>query len=332
MDFLYQCDEGYAAFTGVSMYSLLENNKGIDRIRVFIVDDGISEDNLGRLSRCAEAYQREIVFITGKTLADVPDVQEMQSYRGSRKNKRSFLKVLAFSELPEDVEKVLYLDSDTLVMGSLKEIEAVNIEGYILAMVLDSLVDKNKKFINFERSDPYYNSGVIYVNVKRWKNEDCRSRVVEHGKNHSYGTVDQDILNIAFKDEILTLQPKYNFQPHHLAYSERDYFAVITHKGGKYYSSEEIRESRNDIKIMHFFRYLGEQPWHLDNVHPCNDYFDDYLAGSLWRDYKKQRSQRSILFKIERTLYIILPARAFLRLFMIFFTMKLKRDNKSCQR
>ena len=114
MDFLYQCDDKYAPFTGVSIYSLLENNSGLDRIRIFIIDDSISEENRNRLEKCVESFHRELLFIDGSSLMNEADAREMQEYKGTRKNTHSFLKMLAFSELPDDVEKVLYLDSDPI--------------------------------------------------------------------------------------------------------------------------------------------------------------------------------------------------------------------------
>ncbi len=325
MDFLYQCDDKYAPFTGVSIYSLLENNTGLDRIRIFVIDDSISEENRNRLKKCVESFHRELVFIDGSSLMNEADAKEMQEYKGTRKNTHSFLKMLAFSELPDDVDRVLYLDSDTLVLGSLEPLYNVILDGFIIGMVLDSLVDEKKMLIGFDRSDPYYNSGVIYVNVREWKAGKCRKRITEHSKDHTYGTVDQDLLNVVFKGEIYTLTAQYNFQPHHIAYNDKDYFSVITHKEGCYYSPNEIRDARNDIRIMHFFRYLGEQPWHKGNLHPCNDYFDEYLRKSPWSDYEKKDAGKGI-FVIEKGLYRIMPRRLFLRMFMALFTLKLKKD------
>ncbi len=329
MDFLYQCDDRYAPYTGVSIYSLLENNKDLERIRIFLIDDSISEHNLERMKKCIESYHRELILIDAVALMNSQDAKRLNDYKGSRKNTHSFLKMLAIDGLPDDVEHVLYLDSDTLVLGSLGSLVSTDIGDCHIAMVLDSLVDEKKALIGFARSDPYYNSGVIYVDVRRWKDRNCRQRLVNHSEKNTYGTVDQDILNVEFKGEIYTLPAQYNFQPHHLAYKEKDYFAVFTHKGGKYYTADEIAYARQHISIMHFFRYLGEQPWHKGNLHPCTEYFDRYMKMSPWSDLAKKESGKGIVFKAEKVLYMILPQRMFLRLFMLFFTVKLKKDIKA---
>ena len=324
MDILYQCDDNYAPFTGVSLYSLLENNKDLDTIRIFVINDSISPRNQELMRNCVTSYGRILIFIDAKEITDATGSNIIRSYKGTRKNTNSFLKILAIDLLPDDVEKILYLDSDTLVLNSLSKLEKINLNGHLMAMVMDSLVDKSKQLIGFARSDPYYNSGVIYIDVDLWKKQQCGARAIQHAMTHSYGTVDQDLLNVEFKDTVLTLPPKFNFQPHHLHYRDKDYFAVISHKNGNYYSPTEISTSRDSICIMHFFRYLGTQPWHANNLHPCSPMFDRYLDLSPWRDYKKESISPGTMFNIEIALYKILPDRVFLRLFMVFFLIKLK--------
>ena len=41
MNVLFQCDDRYAAVTGVSLTSLLENNRGWEEINIYLIDDRI---------------------------------------------------------------------------------------------------------------------------------------------------------------------------------------------------------------------------------------------------------------------------------------------------
>lgn len=136
------------------------------------------------MQQCVEAYHREIKFISAKELMKSPDAAKMQEYKGTRKNKHFFLKLLVFDRLPEDVDRILYLDSDTLVLGSLGPLEELDMQGNLLAMVMDSLTDKHKALVGFKRLDRYFNSGVIYVDVKAWKSDNCRERVIRHALTH----------------------------------------------------------------------------------------------------------------------------------------------------
>lgn len=326
---LYQSDNNYAPYMGVSILSLLENNTELEQIVIHIIDDHISEENKRKISQEIAEANREVRFIDAEQILKQEVLTDCFAYGGSRKNKHSFLKLLLDEFIPENVERLVYIDCDTLVMGSISELLSIDMGKNVIGMSLDSLVDWQKELIGLSREDDYYNSGVILVDMKNWKSRGCQKRILEHAQTHSYGTVDQDLLNVEFRGEILRLPQKYNFQPHHLAYSNKAYFKCFHHPQNAYYTAAEIDEARNNIAIMHFFRYIGEQPWHKDNVHPCNSYFDAYLRKSLWKDYEKKKAKKGTIFVIEKILYKILPSVLFLRLFNFFFTIKLNLDKKN---
>ena len=48
LNVLYGCDENYAPYTGVSMTSLLENNKHLDVIRIYVAAQGFSQHDRRR--------------------------------------------------------------------------------------------------------------------------------------------------------------------------------------------------------------------------------------------------------------------------------------------
>ena len=71
LNILYACDNNYAPYTGISMYSLFENNRDIPHICVYLVEDNVNEENKARWQGLAEAYGRELVLI------DATNIDEM---------------------------------------------------------------------------------------------------------------------------------------------------------------------------------------------------------------------------------------------------------------
>ena len=53
------------------------------------------------------------------------------------------------------------------------------------------------------------------------------------------------------------------------------------------------------------------RPWEKYSTHPQTQLFDEYLYESLWKDYKKIEPKRSVIFKIQKTLYNILPRKIY---------------------
>ena len=233
---------------------------------------------------------------------------------------------------PEEVKRVLYLDADTIVVSDISDIYDSDMKGHALAMVYDSLGESHKNEIGLTDDDGYYNSGVILFDVDKWRDKGYTARIVDHVKNvrAHYPSPDQDLINVVCRGDILTLPPSLNFQPVHRAYSIKDYFRNYAHT--RYYSEEELTEASGAPKIIHFFRFVGEFPWNRGNVHPFNDIFDEYLRGSLWKDYVKEPADNGFALKCEKVLYKILPRSLFLDVFRIGHRMFYSRSNKMSEK
>ena len=68
LNILYATDENYAMYTGISLYSLLENNTNIEHIKIHILDNGILNDSRLKLNILAETFNREIKYWDAKKL------------------------------------------------------------------------------------------------------------------------------------------------------------------------------------------------------------------------------------------------------------------------
>lgn len=327
MNILYQSDDNYAVYMGVSICSLLENNKAAENIHINIIDDGITEENKTKIKNMVEGYKREVSFVSGETVLKNKEITDVFSYVGMRKNSHSYLKMFFSMLLPDVTGRLIYIDCDTAVEGDISGLEHFKMCDKTIGMVMDSLVIDSKKSVGLNKEDRYYNSGVILIDVDKWRERDCSKRIMEHIKNvRTYGTVDQDVLNMELKNEIVTLPIKYNLQPIHLIYPYKLYSKVYKHCE-KYYGQNEIENAVKQPAIVHYLRYIGESPWNADNVHPGTVYFDKYLAISPWADYTKKRAKRGTIFKIEKILYRVLPQSIFIRIFYIVHERMIIKSN-----
>ncbi|HIB67266.1 MAG TPA: hypothetical protein EYO33_19715 [Phycisphaerales bacterium] len=123
--------------------------------------------------------------------------------------------------LPIDVERVLYLDYDLLVLQDVSPLWEVNIEGYLGAMVEEPdpirAQDDLEKFaeglgMEFDRNLTYFNTGVIMVNVARWRASDMGAVLDEKFAAHRPHNClfDQGEINLLFGNEFLPLPAEYN--------------------------------------------------------------------------------------------------------------------------
>lgn len=144
----------------------------------------------------------------------------------------------------EDI--ALYLDCDLIVTGDVVHLLDYDLDGYYIAAVNDSELDpRTNKDVKWE-----LNSGVMLVNIKRWKRENVRDWLLnlseEHYKEIRNG--EQSIMIMAFGQEWLPLDDTYNF-----------------FVGYDVYDKSEYRRSRTrlvDNQLPLILHYIcAEKPW-----------------------------------------------------------------------
>lgn len=321
---LYQFDAKYAPYAGVSITSLLLNNADY-RIHLFLIIKDVCKEDLVRIEQTAKKHgNAEITFIDAYETDLKLNKLGIPSYRGSQAtNYKLFIDEL----IPDYVERIVYIDSDTIVENSLETLIDYNMDGHPVAMVMDSVSNNIKTIRGFKPTDPYYNAGVILYDLNEWRRQDCKESLLDEiSKGKRYAAPDQDLLNISLKNNICTLPPRYNIQPIHFAFSHETYYAH--YKPLTYYEPSEIEEAVACPTIIHCFRFLGTFPWHANNLHPNNDRFDHYLKQSYWAEYSKEPAHNSPIFSFENMLYKMLPRRIFLPIFDYSFTQYQKKKQR----
>ena len=273
LNIMYAADDKYAPFLGISLFSLFENNKAVDKITIYAVLDNVSSDNKKRLCDMAEKYNRDLRIIDANDVKEKMIKLGLPKYRGSyATHYRKFFQLV----IDEDVDKLLYIDSDSIVCGDLSTLLKIDMKDACVGVVLDSLGNKYKLLLGFEPDETYFNAGVTLIDVYNWKKCKCDEILIDHIKNKraKYCNPDQDLFNIALNGKTFVLPPEYNFMPVHRAYSDKAYEKCYGFKN--YYSKEQIEHARKFPMILHTYRFIGEFPWHKGNVHPDNDVFDVY--------------------------------------------------------
>lgn len=160
LNVVFAADDNYASFLSISLNSLLEHNStDFDHINVFILDDGISEENKAKITSLTKNYSCSISFIETKKL-DEMDFNVLGLERNLNKSSLTIYARLFISTLlPKDVDKILYLDCDSLIVDSYKELWNLEISNYYCAAVLDGINTSVKEKLGFKKDEIYINSG-----------------------------------------------------------------------------------------------------------------------------------------------------------------------------
>ena len=331
LNVLYQSNNTYAVVTGVSMTSLMENNKDIDKINIFMLDDKISEENKQKMKIICEKYNRYIIFVNTESILNTLKNLKVAPFKNTY---TTYFKLIAISSLNLETDRILQLDGDTIINGSLKELCDIDLENCICAATYDCTMNSYKELINIPLTDKYYNCGVLLINQNEWLKTNCQEKVIGHLANvrKGYYTVDQDIINVLFRQKIKYLDLKYNFNSGFYIYGIKESLNMYGLKPAFFDTVENIELAAKTPIIYHCMGAMTGRPWEQDSIHPQNDIFAKYLAISPWSGFEKIKVERKRIFKFQRMLYSLLPRVLYIPLHKFAQRKYLSDMNKAVQK
>ena len=268
----------------LSCLSLVMKNKNSD-INIFILTADFSDINskyLPILKEDIAKIETILKVYNPNTKVSLLDKEEV-----ILKNHDTFKKLdnwftpysllrLCAGEIPSLPEKILYLDSDTMVYNSLEELFTMDeINNYVLGIV----VDKMGKF--WIRKD-YFNSGVLFINLKKAREVKFFEEVFDLVKTKHFLFLDQSALNSVAKKHgyALYLDGKYNEQ-----------------RNVK--KNTVIKHFCKGIKWTPFFHVYNVKQWQFEKVHKS---LKIYEFDDIFEEYKKIESsfkENNIIMEIE---------------------------------
>lgn len=307
MNIALHSSDYFAPILGVSMTSILENNQNMDKITIYVIEHKITEEHKQKLKGLVESYSNgQLIFIP------MPDINK-DFKLGLKKIKSiwlfdSYCRLFLGSILPNNVERVLYLDCDTLCHGPLKEFYNTDLNGCCCAGVADCLSEKYYELFGMDGCSHYCNSGVILFDLKVWradKMEDMVARYVRE-KNGYVFFMEQSVMNIVLQNRIKIMHPKYNTYTLMVIFTYENLYRLRL--SNRFYTKEEIREAITNPVIIHLTNnfYVKGRAWIEGNQHPYNKLFMYYRSITPWKDEPlfsdKTSWLRLILNKVIRLL------------------------------
>lgn len=300
LNVLFASDNNYTPFLSIAIVSLLKNNQNeFNEINIFILDDGISEKNKENIQNLIKHFDCTVTFIKTKSLNEL-DINIMTIERNLNISSLTTYSRLFVSDLlPENIDKILYLDCDALIVGSLKTFWDEEIDDYYCAGVLDCINTTIKREFGFSDDETYINAGVLLINLKKWREEDVEVEFIDFmAKNqHKFYQHDQGIINNVFKDKIKVVNPKYNLQIHFQTF-DYDLSRKFNCMETDYYSREIVEEAQKYPVFLHFCGSEYFRPWY-NAEHPYAKLFRKYAELSECEDiidYSAQLPPKHIMF------------------------------------
>ena len=296
---LYTADHNYFPHMLTSIYSLAENNKN-NNIKVHIIEDGFTDEDFYNLDQLNDLYDNiDIKRYNIKKITELMKHFNIPKWRNTDiANARLFS-----NEIIDETDKILYLDSDTIVVDDLKGLFNKEIQRP-LAAVKEILIPSHLKSLNMEfygnNIESYYNSGVLLFNYDAWDQENCLDDLYSVSKRVHSNLIypDQELINLTFQNQIETLDLSYNIIPFA---KDLEKHKILARKFLKdrpfYYSFDEVISALDIPHILHALHYLNTAVWEENRIHPFTKEYKKYRK--IWNnDFEPERKKKSIIFDI----------------------------------
>lgn len=281
----YTIDNNYPIFTLLSINSILLNSEKDTKYRFYIIENNLTTKNKEKMKEFVEKRNQKIFFIN----INQPIINEGNIYTYKSCNHVTSIglaRIYLEKLLPQDVDKVIYLDADTLILSDLKELYNIDLEGYVYGMVQDiSCLADVVTIYNYENG--YYNSGVILMDLKMSRkkkiSENLEKFYLENldkfdfsksERRKAFLYPDQDLINVVMDNKIKELPPKWN-QQYFMKYSQG-----IIHYIGKWkpwvFSSDFEHNPRKEVQL-----YMS----YWNNCSELKKYRHYYVIKKIKQDY-----------------------------------------------
>lgn len=274
-------DDNYALSGGALINSIIKNADQSKYYDIVILEQRVSDKNKIRLKKIADIYKNiSIRFFDVNSFSEISMVHTRAHFSASTYAR------LFIPKLFRDYEKVIFIDSDTIVRSDLAELMNIELGDNLVAAVKDIVMEGFVQFGTMSESDDgimpakdylqrvlgmqdtekYFQAGIIVFNINKMKSEDTFSTLMATMKEKKYWFLDQDIMNKVFYNRVKYLPLEWNV--YHGNGNTDEFFPNL-----KFSTYMMFLAARKNPKMIH---YAGEnKPWSLTKV----DFFDEFYEN-----------------------------------------------------
>ncbi len=272
-------DDGYARGAGVVLLSLASSSGDLDaRQEVFVLDCGLASGDAARLRRIAD----KVGFALEVRRVDVPSTVVVTRWAS-----RATYGRLLIPEVLSDRSCALYVDTDVLIVDSVRSLLEQKCDGSPVAAVRDAgtpvvacgVCLRGWDVLGIPGNREYFNSGVMLMDLHLWRELDLGARAFaflrefpEHAR-----CWDQDALNVILADDWKRLDLRWNAFP----------MSELTTIPGREYRAEDVEPLEyllaleDAAAIIHFAG--ATKPWETG-----------YPKGRWWARYAEALEELSL--------------------------------------
>lgn len=257
----FAVDDGYCPFLAVAIQSLIENSSEENTYLIKILNTGIGERNKAEI----EKYQRKNVEIEFVDLGSYIESIKDKLYTRDYYSKTTYFRLFLPNLYPQ-FDKVLYLDSDIVILDDIAKLYNTDMEDALVAAAPDDVIRFNEVFqiyvekvVGVADYHRYFNAGILLMNLKEMRRIEFQEKFIYSLDRITFAVAqDQDYLNRLCKGRVKFLERTWNRMP-----------------------IQDPSIATEDVKLVHY--NLAFKPWHFEDI-LYKEFFWEYAKKTAFFD------------------------------------------------
>ncbi len=266
LNIAYITDKTYLPYVMTSIYSAIKNKKDNSIYKIHIIAKDLDDKDIKKIKILETPNVKISVINATEKKLDYENLGRFKYFKIT-------LQKIYLPTYLDKLDKVLYLDADTIVKEDLKKLYSTDISSVYLAAVKDGLMYQHPNHIEeigLKWRNFYFNSGVMLLNLKKMRKDNIEAKSIRYFQTNKEVFGDQDVLNVVVKDKVTTLSCRYNINS--TFFEEKDAEFLSKFYEEKIYQTP--KENYDNSAILHF---SGFKPWMPYFTHP--------FLKPLWQSY-----------------------------------------------
>lgn len=264
MNLLFTINRSYYPILLNCLHSIIRQDHQED-LNVYIMHQGLSEDEEFELNVVFNQHDVNfnLIELEDKYLHDFPS--------NNRYPKMMYSRLFAYEKLPEEMDRILYLDPDTIILKPLTTLYHMDFKGHLFigcSHIGEILTKFNQQRLDAAEDAHYINTGVLVMNLKKIRQEVKRADVLEYisKKEKLLYLPDQDVLSALYGHKALLVDSRiYNLSDTVLALENMKL-------NTDFISQKWIEEN---TVIIH---YIGKnKPWNANYLGVLGKYYNQVI-------------------------------------------------------
>jgi len=258
----FASNDKYVPYLDVAILSIVENSSKENNYEIVVLKTDISEENQNKLLKHSRDNIKIKFYDVNTILEPIKKQLPDMFYYTLAAYYRLFIET-AFPQY----DKAIYLDCDLVLMTDIAELFKEDLGNNLVAAAFEQNTDRDPRFTNYVKDiigippKTYFNSGVMLMNLKEFR-------------------------NFKVQERFLNMLTTYNFD---CLAPDQEYLNTICHGRVKYLPTGWNKHSfpeppEGELKICHYA--LANKPWH---------YADTINGEHFWNYAKKSQFYNDIL-------------------------------------